>query len=149
MARQVSRERGIGIVVTALAVGAMAVDHLMGSDPGLEDPPVFVASTALSLLLAALVFGVLVPRTKARGRDSGSAATRAIVCSALAVLAFPLTLWLGLPFVLGGGGIALGLLGRDGSRRRLATAAIVIGAAVIIVATALYAAAALGVAEET
>jgi hypothetical protein len=39
--------------------------------------------------------------------------------------------WLGLPFVLAGGGVALGLLGRDGTRGRAALAAIALGGLVI------------------
>lgn len=49
-------------------------------------------------------------------------------------------LWLGLPFVLGGGGIALGLLGRHGERSRLATAAVVLGALVVVFGAIAYAA---------
>jgi hypothetical protein len=31
----------------------MAVDHLLGDDPGLEDPPTFLISAAIILVIAA------------------------------------------------------------------------------------------------
>ena len=48
--RAISRETGIGVAVSALTVGAMAIDHLVGTDdepgddPGLADPPAFLIS---------------------------------------------------------------------------------------------------------
>jgi hypothetical protein len=131
-----SRDTGIGIAVAALAVAAMAVDHLLGDDPGLEDPFTFLLGSGLSLAVAAIVFAGVVPRAKAAGAER--AARRALVCSVLSVVALPLV-WLGLPFPLAGGGIALGLTGRDGQRRRRATAAIGIGAIVLLLGTAGYA----------
>ena len=116
---RVSRETGIGVAVSALAGGAMAIDHLVGTetepgdDPALEDPPAFLLSSGLSLALAALLFGVVV-RRGARD-DPDRAARKAIACSLLAVPAIPL-LFLGLPFPLAGAGIALGLVGRQGTR---------------------------------
>jgi hypothetical protein len=44
--------------------------------------------------------------------------------------------------VLAGGGIALGLLGRRSERRRLATAAVVVGAIVVVFGAGAYAVAA-------
>jgi len=127
-----SRATWIGVAVTALAVAAMAVDHLMGDDPAvLEDPFAFALSAVLCVALAAFVFGRLVPRTKAASDYAERASRRALVLSALAVIGAPLVFWLGLPFVLAGGGVALGLLGSDGSRRRIALAAIALGMLVI------------------
>ena len=127
-----SRESWIGVGATALAVAAMAVDHLMGDDPALlEDPFAFAASAVLCLALAVFVFGRLVPRTKAAPDRERRAAGRALVLSALAVIGAPLVFWLGLPFVLAGGGVALGLLGSQGPRRRPALAAIALGVLVI------------------
>jgi hypothetical protein len=134
-ARGRSREAGIGIAVSVLAVAAMAVDHLLGNDPGLEDPPAFLIASALSLALALLLFGRLVPRTK---DDPRRAATYGLAFSVVAAVGIFALLWLGLPFVLAGTGIALGLAGRAGPRRGRAAAAIVLGAAVLLFATGYY-----------
>jgi hypothetical protein len=50
-------------------------------------------------------------------------------------------LFLAVPFPLAGGGIALGLIGREGNRRRLSTASVVIGALVLALGLAAYVAA--------
>jgi hypothetical protein len=42
----------------------MAVDHLVGDDPGLEDPPAFLISAALVQVIAVLPFGRVVPRAR-------------------------------------------------------------------------------------
>ena len=77
--------------MTALAVAAMAVDHLMGDDPAvLEDPFAFALSAVLCVALAAFVFGRLVPRTKAAHDRGERAATRVLALSALAVIGAPL-----------------------------------------------------------
>lgn len=139
MSGALSRETWIGFAVTALAVAAMAVDHLMGDDaPILEDPAAFAISSGLCIALALFVFGRLVPRIKASTESAELAAKRGIVLSALAVVGLPFTLWLGLPFVLGGGGAALGLLGRGGERSRLATVAAVLGALVVVLGAVGY-----------
>jgi hypothetical protein len=142
--RRISREAGIGVAVSAIAVCATAIDHLIGTedepgdDSGLADPPAFLISVALTLTLAAILFGVVVRR--AGQEDADRAATKALVCSLLAIPAMAL-LFLGLPFPLAGAGIALGLLGREGTRRRRATAAVAIGVLVITVAAVAYVAA--------
>jgi hypothetical protein len=53
-----------------VALVAMAFDHLVGDDPGLEDPVAFAVSAVLTLVTAAGIFGVLIPRVK---RGEGSA----------------------------------------------------------------------------
>lgn len=136
-----SRETGIGVAVSALTVGAMAIDHLVGTedepgdDSGLADPAAFLISVAVSLILAALLFGIVVRR--AARDDPDRAARKALACSLLAVPAIAL-LFLGLPFPLAGAGIALGLLGREGDRRRTANAAVVVGALVIAFCAGVY-----------
>ncbi len=140
MSGRLSRETWIGVGVTALAVAAMAVDHLMGDDPAvLEDPAAFVISSALSIALAVFIFGRLVPRTKASPYVAERAAKRGMVLSLLAMVGIVAFFWLGFPFVLGGGAVALGLLGRGGERSRLATAAAAIGALVVLLGTVSYA----------
>jgi hypothetical protein len=105
-----SREAAIGLLACALALGAMAVDHLI---PG--DPVAFVVTSARALALAAFLFGYVIPRTKASSEPLAAAARRGILVSSLAALSIP-TLFVGFPFVLGAGGVALGLLGRGGRR---------------------------------
>jgi hypothetical protein len=60
--RAVSRETWIGVAVTAIAFAAMAVDHLLGTEPddddvGLVDPATFAISAGLSAAAAAVLFG--------------------------------------------------------------------------------------------
>jgi len=104
----------------------MAVDHLLGDDPGLEDPPAFLISAAVILVIAALVFGRLVRHT----RDPGRAG---FLIAVLAVVSLPL-IWLGVPFAIAPAAIALGNQGH-GQR---ATAAVVIGSVVLVLATGAY-----------
>jgi hypothetical protein len=127
-----SRETAIGLLAGVLAVAAMTVDHLI---PG--DPIAFLVTSALALALATFVFGYLVPRTKASPEPTTAAARRGILVSLLAALSMP-TLFVGFPFVLGAGGVALGLLGRRGGRHRLATAAVIIGASVVLFSAGVY-----------
>lgn len=133
----VSRETWIGLGVTALALAAMVVDHLIGDDPGLEDPPTFMVASGLSLALAAFVFGRVVPQASAA--SAKRAARDGLACSVLAVVPGIATLWLGLPFVLAGGGLALGLRARRQERGHRATAAVAIGALVLLVGAGVYA----------
>jgi hypothetical protein len=121
----------IGVGTAALGVAAMAVDHLLGDDPGLEDPPAFVFSTALILVVAGTVFGLVVRRA-----TTESAPLRALALAVLAVVSLTLA-FLGLPFPLAGGAVALGLRGRAGGSR-VAAAALVLGAAVLALVTVGY-----------
>jgi hypothetical protein len=131
----ISRETAIGIAVTALALVAMVFDHLLGDDPGLEDPIAFIVAAVLTIACAFVVFGVVVPRTKGSAAPADRAATRGGVLAVVSVLSISL-IWLGVTFPVAGGTLALGLLGRDSSRRRwLAYLAIVIAAIVLVVAT--------------
>jgi hypothetical protein len=130
--RALSRETLIGLVAVTLAIVAMAVDHLIASDPGLDDPLAFVITVGLSLALWAFVFGRVVPRAKADANPGEKAATSGFVCSLLAVFPGVPTLFVGLPFILSAGAIALGLLGRDSRHSRLAWAAVVIGSLVLL-----------------
>lgn len=76
---RVSGETIIGIGASALAVLAMAVDHLLEDGGGFAaDPAAFGIGVGLSLALAAVVFGRVVSRARAVGPES--AAKRAIVC---------------------------------------------------------------------
>jgi hypothetical protein len=132
MGGRVSRETGIGVAVTVLAIVAMAFDHLLR---GSDDPAAFALSSAISLALSVYVFGFVVRRVKAQPAPAERAATRGFVLSVLSVFAITLV-WLGVPWVLAGGGVALGLLGRTGERRRLAFGAVVLGALVLLLSAA-------------
>jgi hypothetical protein len=128
-----SRESVIGAAVTALAL-SMVFDHLLGDDPGLEDPVAFLIAAALVLLTTGIVFGLVVPRAKAAANPSERAARDGLVVSVISFFTIAL-IWLGVTFVVAGGAIALGLLGLGGQRRRWALAAIVVGSGVLVVST--------------
>jgi hypothetical protein len=129
----------IALAVTALLIAAMAIDHLIGTDKdaneesGLADPGAFVFGVVLSLAVMAVLFLFVVRPTT----NPDDAAKRAALCSALAVPAVVLA-FLGLPFPLAAAGIVLGLRGRAGRRRRLATAAITLGSLIVVAITAGY-----------
>jgi hypothetical protein len=116
----------------------------MGDDPGLEDPPTFLLASGLSLALAAIVFRLVVPRARAAAARPGRAARVGLILSVLAAVPGIAVLWLGLPFVLAGGGLALGLRERRTAPSRTATAATLLGALVLLFATAVYVAQAVG-----
>ena len=130
-----ARTRPVAVGAVTLALAAMTVDHLLGDDPGLEDPPMFLISSALSIALAALVFGRIVPRAVAAHRASRDG----LILGAVAVVPGLATLWLGLPFVLAGGALALGLQAREAEPSVRATAATALGALVMLGAAGGYA----------
>jgi hypothetical protein len=101
MAPLKSRENVIGAAVTVLALVAMVFDHLMGDDPGLEDPVAFVISAVFVLVTAAIVFGVVVPRAKAASNPAERAATDGLVVSVISFFTIALV-WLGVTFVVAG-----------------------------------------------
>ena len=129
----VSTQGAIGIFAGVLAVGAMAVDHLIHGDAA-----AFLVTSAIALAVTWLIFGRVIPRTKASPAAAVLAAKRGMLLSCLAVLSIP-TLFVGLPFVVGSAGVTLGLIGRDGDRRRLATAAITLGALVVLSSVGVFA----------
>jgi hypothetical protein len=122
----VTRDWALAGIGVTLGLAAMAVDHLLGDDPGLEDPPTFFISAAVILVIAAVLFGLIVPRARDRRRAG-------LIVAIVSVLSLAL-IWLGVPFAVAPAAIALGLRG-DG---RLATAALVIGAGVLFLATGAY-----------
>jgi hypothetical protein len=138
--RSISRETWIGGASAAVGIVGMAIDHLLEEGGGFAaDPAAFVLTTVVVLAVTAFVFGRVVPRVKAGEAPAAAAITPGLVCSGVAVFTMPLTLWLGLPFPLGGGALALGLIAREGERRRPATLMAVIGALVVLLGAAAYA----------
>jgi hypothetical protein len=61
-----------------------------------------------------------------------------LILSVLAVVPGIAALWLGLPFILAGGGVALGLFARRQEPSGLAGAAIVIGTLMLLFGTGAY-----------
>lgn len=137
------RERNavlVGLVALLVAIGAMAIDHLVGTDrtdeEGLVDPAMFAISVGLSLAVAAFLFGWLVPRETSRGPER--AARSGLVCSVVSVIPGIALLWVGFPFVVAGAGLALGLEGRGSGRRFESRAAMAIGGLVLVLGAAAY-----------
>ena len=131
----------VGLVALLVAIGAMALDHLVGTertgDDGLVDPAMFAISLVLSLAVAAALFGWLVPREIRSGPER--AARSGLVCSSASVVPGLALIWVGFPLVVAGAGLALGLVGQRGARRLEATAAVVIGALVLVLGPVAYA----------
>lgn len=129
-----------------MAIAALAVDHLLGNDRdsddgGLVDPGAFAITSVLSLLVAVLLFGVVVPRSAARGPER--AAGVALVLGVVSVVPGLVSLWIGIPFVVAGAAVALGLHGLGGQRRGRAYAGLALGGVVIALGAAFYVAGAI------
>jgi hypothetical protein len=139
-ARRDTATTWVGVVALLVAVGTMALDHLIGTersdDDGLVDPPMFVISTVLSLAAAAVLFGWLVPRERTRGPER--AARSGLACSIACVVPGIAFVWVGVPFVVAGAGLALGLEGRRGARRAEASVAVALGGLVLVVGSLAY-----------
>jgi hypothetical protein len=141
-----TNELAVGLVALVVAAGAMAVDHLLGTSGGdgddfPVDPAMFGISIVLSVATAALLFGWLVPRERRLGPER--AARSGLVCSVSSVVPGLALVWVGVPFVFAGAGVALGLEGRQGKRRREATAAVLVGALALVLGALDYLVAAL------
>jgi hypothetical protein len=130
--RTLARETWIGVGAAALGIGAMAVDHLLEEGGGFAaDPPTFVISAAIVLVATGLLFGRVIPGVKRSAEPANAAITPGFVCSAIGVFTLPLTLWLGFPFPVGAATLALGLIAREGTRKRPALLMAVIGGLVV------------------
>jgi O-antigen ligase len=148
--RVLSRDWWIGIGTTAFALGAMAVDHLLGTNESDDEPGegatldygTFAISAALTLAAAAYLFGRVVPNE--RGRRPQRVVTIGLLLSVVSIVPGVVVLWLGFPFVVAGAGIALGIAGLGAAKRWKAIAAIVLGALVIAFGAVYYVVAAVG-----
>jgi uncharacterized membrane protein len=111
---------GIGIGAAILAAIALGVANFAGVDGENGGTGPFIVMLAVSIVIAAAVFGWAIPRSERPGRDG-------VIAGALACLALPV-FWTGIPYVLGPAAIALGLLGRARPEARgAATVAVVLG----------------------
>jgi hypothetical protein len=103
-----------------------------------EDPPTFLIASVLSLALAAFLFGRVVPSAITAAGPGGRAARDGLICSVVAVVPGFAMLWLGLPFVLAGAGLALGLAAWRQQPSKRAGAAIAIALLALAVTTGAY-----------
>jgi hypothetical protein len=133
----------VGVLSLLVVSLTMAIDHLFGNESGGTDddqfpvdPAMFAISVALSLVVAVVLFAWLVPRERAASRER--AARSGLICSVLSVVPGITLVWVGVPFVVAGAGVALGLEGRAGPRRTEATAAVIIGALALTLGTVGY-----------
>ena len=133
----------VAAVVAVISVVTMAIDHLIGTESERDEsqsaePIAFVTTTALALgrpqCSSATSSGGRSP--PAERRDEGDRLQRSRRRDCTAALRRRAV-------SLAGAGIALGLMGRDGSRRGLSTAAVVVGALVLALGLGVYVAAAL------
>ena len=108
-----------GIAAAALTAGALAVANFTGDgDNGGAGP--YAVTLAISLAVAAALFGWAIPRLERPGRAG-------VIAGAVGLLSLA-AFWSGLPYVLGPAAITLGLLGRSRSEERTAaTTAVVLG----------------------
>jgi hypothetical protein len=118
----------------------MAIDHLLGTERedenGLADPAMFAISASLCVVAAVLVFGWLVPRSLRAGE--ARAAVVGLACSVGSIVPGVAVMFVGVPLVVAGGGIALGVESRNGPRRIVALAAVVIGSLYITAIAVAY-----------
>ena len=136
---QQSRVSWIALAALGVALAAMAVDHLLGTEPdagesGLADPATFAVSAVLTLAAAGFLFGWLVPRVLNKGEER--VASVGLVCSIVSVVPGIAFLWLGFPYACAGAGVQLGRYGRRGARAGRALAAVVLGTAVLLLGSA-------------
>ena len=117
---------GAGLFSAALTAAALAAANFAG-DGGNGGAGPYAVTLAVSLAIAAALFGWAIPRTERPARAG-------LVAAVFAVLSIPV-FWSGLPFVLGPGAVVYGLLGRArGENVGAATAAVVLGALATVAA---------------
>ena len=134
-----SREMSIGIVsaIGAAALAAFAV--LGGSESNPDQVKTLPYVIGFTLVMAGIVFGLVVPWAERRSQAlrTNRPAKAGLVASILGLLTV-LAFWSGLPVIFGGAGVALGMAGQDRAaevgRRRLAMAAIIVGALAMLLA---------------
>ena len=128
-----SRERGIAGVTALFLLIGMPIAWI-GGDVSAGQVVGMIAVTIVMLAALAAIFLWLVPRERA---VPGRPARAGLILGIVAVVTV-VVFWTGLPFPLGAGAIALGLIGREqatpSSGQGRATAAIALGTLAIVVA---------------
>ena len=131
-----TREMRIGIT-SALGAAVLASYAVLG---GPERQPDQVASLpyviGFTLVIAAVVFGLVVPWAEKRSQElrSNRPAGAGIVSSVLGILTV-VVFWSGLPIILGGAGVALGMAGQERAAQgsnNLARATVIAGIAAVV-----------------
>jgi hypothetical protein len=108
-----TRALGFAAVVSALAGGALANFGNLTSQAGEEGGTgPFLLGAAAAVALAALLFGLVVPRAHGAPRT-------ALVLAVLAVVSL-VAVWAGLPFVFGFAAIAVALAGERSAPAKIA-----------------------------
>jgi hypothetical protein len=118
----------VGVASLAAAAGL----SILGSNSTLE----WVVEVVLQAAVAALLFGVVVPR----GLRAESAGGRALVMAVIAVVLVP-AFWTGLPMLLGAAAALLGYAGKRAAGRAgagMAIGALVLGLLVVVAQVAIY-----------
>lgn len=138
-----SREAKIGAASLAVALVALATDYFFGGGDfdevgaDAEDVAGFVVGAIVSAVVAAFLYGWLIPRSRNAPADGNRPAKVGLATSIVAAVTV-LAAWLGLPYVLAPGAVLLGRMGQeratDEGRKRVATAAVVIGAIAFLLA---------------
>lgn len=109
-----------GVAAAFVTLVALAIANFVSVDAGEQGGgSEFVISAAISLAVAAALFGWYIPRA---GRPAGGG-----LVTGLLALASVAVFWSGLPFVLGAAGAVLGWTGRARDEKPVATAALLIG----------------------
>lgn len=102
---------------------------------GAHDVREIVVVTAVAAVVAAGVYGWLLPRALAKPSAGGTALTLSLIAAVLSPLAF----WSGLPLILGVAGAFLGYAGRHArAGSGMSIAALAIGALAIIAYLTIY-----------
>jgi hypothetical protein len=117
----------IGLGAAALAAVALAGANFVGGDDQNGGAGPYAVTLAVSIAVAAGLFGWAIPRSERPGRAG-------LAVAVVALLSLPVY-WLGLPYVLGPAAVVFGLIGRHRSQDRgLATAAVVLGSLTTVAA---------------
>ncbi len=132
-----SRAISIGIASAIGAAALAAYATLGGAEPNPDQVRTLPYVIGFTLVMAGIMFGLVVPWAERRPQAlrTNRPAKAGLVTSLLGLLTI-VAFWSGLPVILGGAGVALGMAGQEraaeAGRRRLALAAIIVGALAVL-----------------